>query len=386
MNYSKQTIDELDEAIIVSTLNSDYLASGPKSAEFERDLVEYTGAAHCAVCNSATSGLRAAIEGLKPFFVNGPGVWVPVITFVATAAVVLEADLDLELLDVEARTGNIDILALERKLASVIASGNQLPSAIIVVHMGGNPVDMESLSEICQPLGIRLIEDASHALSARYSGGGRVGSCEYSDATVFSFHPVKPITTGEGGCIMVNHDEVFRRIQKFVSHCVERSTYPTEPWRYDVIGNGRNYRLDELSAALGISQLRKLDGFRKSREEISSAYDKQFSDISHVGEFQHIQESAQSAFHLKIFLFSGDIVESANKRLIAYRKLVEMGIKVQVHYLPISELSYYKGLGYSTADYCGGLKYYSSCLSLPMYPFMDESVIAKIYESFVKLF
>jgi UDP-4-amino-4,6-dideoxy-N-acetyl-beta-L-altrosamine transaminase len=371
--YGRQEINELDKQAILEVLDSDFLTQGPQVPAFEQELGKRVGAAHCVAMNSATSALHSACLALGV----GPGdsVWTSAISFVASANCGIYCGAEIEFVDVVENTGNMSIPDLQKRLEAAESLG-KLPKVVIPVHFAGQPVDMPAIARLGKKYGFKIIEDASHALGATYEGEA-VGSCLYSSITVFSFHPVKMITTGEGGAATTNSPEIYARLQRIRSHGITRDPNSINisiegDWFYDQIEVGFNYRMTDLYAALGRSQLKRLDDFIARRENVSSHYARLLRENVNRGLTQ--DPKAKSSWHLFVVL-----VENSRERKIIFDGLRQEGILVNVHYRPIYRQSFYANMNkYDRSDFPGAERYYSSAISLPIFPGLEDLDVEKI--------
>ncbi len=366
--YGRQEITEDDVNSVVAVLRSDILTQGPVVPKFERAVADYCGAAHAVAVNSATSALHIACMALG----LGPGdwLWTSPITFVATANCALYCGARVDFVDIDPRTYNLCPLALERKLIEAEREG-RLPKVLAPVHFAGQPCDMLAIHALAQRYGFRIIEDASHAIGAEYRGKP-VGNCRYSDVTVFSFHPVKIITTAEGGMALTNRSELAGRMARLRSHGVTRdpasmTREPDGAWFYQQIELGMNYRMTELQAALGLSQLSRLDDYVARRHELAHRYDEKFASLPIV--LQHQSKDGRSALHLyPIWIDPSQVDRSA-----VFDRMRRSDIGVNVHYIPIYTQPYHRQRRmFSSADFPASERYYAGALSLPMFASMTE--------------
>ncbi len=366
ISYGRQTIDDSDVESIIDVLKSNYLTQGPAVTKFEDTLKERVGSQHAVAVNSGTSALHLACLVLDVS--EGDCVWVPAISFVASANCARYCGASVDFIDIDPRTGNLDIEALKEKLEQSKIE-DTLPKVLIVVHMAGNPLDMSEINQLASNYKFYIIEDASHALGAKYSCGEPVGSNKYSDITVFSFHPVKMITTGEGGMALTNNTGRANRMRTLSSHGIHRPEGGL-PWYYQQTELGFNYRLSDIHAALGTSQLRRLDEFIERRKSISNYYNKNISadDVTLLPYGEH----GESSFHL----FQ---IHTSNQYAL-YQQLKAEGILCQVHYIPIPSQPYFQDLGFKMKFYPSAEFFYKSVLSLPIYPLIDNASIEKIVE------
>lgn len=364
--YGRQDISEADIEAVIGVLRSDYLTQGPAVPQFEQRLASYCGCRYAVAVNSATSALHLACLALGV----GPGdrVWTSPITFAASANAALYCGAEVDFVDIDPLSYNMSPAKLEEKLELAAREG-LLPKVIIPVHLTGQSCDMRSIKSMADRHGVRLIEDASHAVGGTYMGAP-VGSCRFSDITVFSFHPVKIVTTGEGGMAMTNDAELAERMGMDRTHGITRDPVLMQgaadhgPWYYEQQRLGFNYRLTDVAAALGLSQLDRLDEFVARRREIAATYDAELSDLPVVRPWQHPE--ASSAFHLYVVRI--DRTRSNRDRLTVFNALRAGGIGVNLHYIPVYKQPYYRGLGFPE-DYCPQAEdYYAEAISLPMFP------------------
>jgi UDP-4-amino-4,6-dideoxy-N-acetyl-beta-L-altrosamine transaminase len=362
--YARQSISDDDVNSVVSVLKSDFLTQGPQVPLFEQAVAEYVGSKYCVAVNSATSGLHIACLALG--IGSGDVVWTSVISFVASANCARMCGAEIGFVDIDPQTMNLSSEDLRQKLEDASRS-DRLPKCLIVVHMAGQPADMHEIAELCAQYSVLIIEDASHALGAEYRGE-RVGSCSYSSATVFSFHPVKLITTGEGGAVTTNSHDIARCMEMIRSHGITRDhdefVNPTpEPWAYEQQLLGFNYRLSDFSAALGHSQLLRLDQFVRRRNEIADRYIQLFADCEVV--LPKVSANRKSSFHL--FVVQVDFAKKEIDKARFFQKMKTRGISLNVHYRPICDQPYYQDLGFSSSEFPIARSYYQAAVSLPMY-------------------
>ncbi len=376
--YGRQEITQEDIDSVVDVLRSDYLTQGPKVPEFEKSIQDYCGVAHALAVNSATSALHLACLALNV----GPRdeVWTSPITFVASANCARYCGASVEFVDIDPRTYNLSTEVLEDKLNHRKNSGGILPSVVIPVHMGGQSCDMAAMQALGDEFDFRIIEDASHAIGGRYRDEP-IGNCRYSDITVFSFHPVKIITTAEGGVATTESVSLAQKMALFRNHGVTRDpSQMTRPagghWYYEQIELGYNYRMTDVQAALGCSQMRRLDAKVSIRHEIAERYDAELATLPLVCPYR--ENFNYSAFHLYIVLLEKAL---ASDREAVFESLRESGIGVNVHYIPVHTQPYYRQMGFNTGDFPCAEDYYSRALSLPLFPTLtrqqqDEVIVA----------
>jgi len=367
--YGRQDISESDIQTVVDVLSSDFLTQGPAVPAFEKSIADYCGAHHAVAVNSATSALHIACLALDV----GPNdeVWTTPITFVASANCALYCGASIDFVDIGPRTYNLSVERLAEKLAQAAKSGD-LPKVVIPVHLCGQPCDMAGIHALSQQYGFKIIEDASHAIGGKYRGES-IGNCHYSDITVFSFHPVKIITTAEGGMAMTNDAQLAKRMQLLRSHGITRDvsemTHASEgPWYYQQINLGYNYRMTDLQAALGLSQMQRLDEFVAKRHKIAKLYDQFLADLPVITPWQ--DADSYSGLHLYVIrLKLGDIGGTHRQ---VFEALRAAGIGVNLHYIPVYRQPYYEGLGFKAGLCPESERYYAEAISLPMYPGLTE--------------
>jgi len=365
--YGKQCIDEEDIRSVVKVLRSDLITQGPVVEEFERALAEFCGARFAVAFNSGTSALLAAYFALGlsegDEFITSP------LTFTATANAGIWLGAKPVFVDVEMDTGNIDGDLIEEAVT-------ERTKLLSVVHYAGHPVDLEKVGRVARSYGLRVVEDACHALGASYRGS-RIGSCVYSDATVFSFHPVKHITTGEGGAVLTNDEDVYEKLLMFRNHGITRNpkkfTGRSEGgWYYECQFPGLNLRITDIQCALGLSQLGKLETFVMKRRKIANIYTDSLAGSS-LFEVPVEKDYAYHSYHLYPVL-----VKKENRRGEIYRILRSRGIGVQVHYIPVYWHPFYRRLGYRKGLCPSAEAFYRREISLPLYPCMKEEEITRI--------
>ncbi len=372
--YSRQNINKSDIESVLEVLKSDYLTQGPKTPLFESKLSEKFDAKYAIAVNNATSALHLACLSLG--VTKNDIVWTSTITFVASANCARYCGAEIDLVDIDSNNFNISTDKLEEKLIKA-KKKNRLPKVLIPVHLAGNPCDMERIYNLSKEYGFKIIEDASHAMGARYKNS-KIGSCKYSDITVFSFHPVKMITTAEGGVCLTNNKDLHDKIYNLRSHGIIRSNYtnPDEnhgPWYYEQTELGFNYRLNDILSALGASQLDRLDSFIEKRNKLANYYLNKLKENKFLIP-QIINKQDLSSYHLFIVKIDKSHFES---RLNLFEKLRGEGYFVNIHYIPIYKHPYYSKM-FDKNDFSNSEEYYSSCISLPLYPNLDETEIDKV--------
>lgn len=370
IRYGQQDINQDDIDAVVSVLQSVNLTQGPTIADFEQKVSHMVGTTHAVAVNSATSALHIACLALD----LGPGdwLWTTPNTFVASANCALYCGAKVDFVDIDPATYNLCPLALELKLIEAEKTG-RLPKIVVPVHLSGQPCDMAAIFALGQRFGFRIIEDASHAIGGSYKGEP-IGNCHYSDITVFSFHPVKIITTAEGGMALTNDAELAVRLGLYRSHGITRDaelmTKPMEgPWYYQQVALGYNYRMTDLQAALGISQLVRLKDFVARRHDIARRYQSLLSDLPITLPWQH--PNSHSAFHLYVIRLHLDKIENCRREVFEYMR--KKDIMVNLHYIPVHTQPYYLQFGFKDGDYPEAEKYYREAISIPMHPSLSNS-------------
>ena len=369
--YARQSIGLGDLVSVVSALRSEYLTQGPIVEKFEWAVSKHSGSQFAVAVNSATSALHIACLALGVG--KGDIVWTSAITFVASANSAIYCGAKVDFVDIEPTTYNMSVTDLRRKL-EIAAQTGSLPKVVIPVHLTGQPCDMFAIRALAKEYGFRVIEDASHAIGASYKGG-QVGNCEYSDITVFSFHPVKIITTGEGGMAMTNDGEIASKLKSLRSHGITRDAAlmqkpPDGPWYYEQLELGYNYRMTDFQAALGLNQLKKIGKFVKRRHEIARLYELGLNQVDLITPYQ--ATDASSAFHLYVIQ-----VNPKTHRKI-FEGLRDSGILVNLHYIPVYRHPFYSGFGYDASNYPNAESYYSRAISLPMFPKLKNKQVKRI--------
>lgn len=367
--YGHQDISEADIRAVMDVLRSDFLTQGPTVPAFEKAISTYCGVEHAVAANSATSALHIACLALG--VEAGDVVWTSPITFVASANCALYCGARVDFVDIDPRTCNMSVERLAEKLEQAEKSG-RLPKVVIPVHLCGQPCDMAGIRALSQRYGFKIIEDASHAIGGRYRGEP-IGNCRYSDITVFSFHPVKIITTGEGGMSLTNDGNLAKRMQLLRSHGITREAAdmthaPDGDWYYQQVELGFNYRMTDIHAALGLSQMQRLDEFVAKRHEIAGRYNDSLARLPVVALWQH--PDSYSAFHLYVIRLK--LAEIGKTHRQAFETLRAAGIGVSLHYIPVYRQPYYERLGFK-AGYCPEAEqYYAETISLPIYASLAE--------------
>lgn len=380
--YGRQDISPDDIAAVVEVLRSDHLTQGPCVPAFEAAVAKACHASHAVAVNSATSALHVACLALGV----GPGdtVWTSPITFVASANCARYCGADVDFVDIDPRTYNLCADRLAEKLAAAARAG-RLPKVVIPVHLTGQPCDMHGIRALGQQYGFRIIEDASHAIGGRYRGEP-IGNSRYSDITVLSFHPVKIITTAEGGMALTNDAVLARRMALLRSHGITRDeaemTHPSEgPWFYQQVDLGFNYRMTDVQAALGLSQLQRLDDFVAARHRLAGEYNARLAGLPIVTPFQHAD--GYSAFHLYVIRLKLAAISRTHRDV--FESMRAAGLGVNLHYIPVYLQPYYRALGFDRG-YCPNAEaYYSEAITLPLFPALTAADINAVVAAVAKL-
>ena len=369
--YGRQDIDGADRQAVINVLCSEWLTQGPLIEQFEMALSRYFGSLYVVAVSSATAALHITYKALD----IGPGdiVWTTPNTFVATANAALYCGAEIDFVDIDPKSYCMSLDRLEEKLLKAKQSGGKLPSLVTTVHFAGQSCDMPRLHVLGQQYGFKIVEDASHAIGAN-ANGGMVGDCRFSDACIFSFHPVKIITTGEGGAISTNNAELKQRLHELRSHGITRDQQRMRGqseggWYYQQIDLGFNYRLTDLQAALGLSQLQRIDRFITRRRYLAARYDKLLENAPLVLPWQHSE--GESAFHLYPVVLKLDQLSVGREKI--YNELRDSGIGVNVHYIPVHLQPYYRKFGFSVGDYPCAESYYEAALTIPLFQSMTDT-------------
>lgn len=368
--YGRQYVDDEDIEEVVKVLKSDFLTTGPVIEEFEKKVADYVGAKYAVAVANGTAALHSACYAAN--IGKGDEVITTPITFAASSNCAFYCGAVPVFADIDPKTYNIDPSDIEKKITD-------RTKAIIAVHFTGQPCDMGKIHEIANKHGLIVIEDAAHALGAVYEGK-KVGSL--SEMTTFSFHPVKHITTGEGGMVLTNHQELYERLKLFRTHGITREEHLLRkndgPWYYEQLDLGYNYRITDIQCALGISQMKKLPYFLERRKEIAERYQEAFADCDNI-QRPYQKPGCENAWHLYVIRIKG------GKRKEVFEKLREAGIGVNVHYIPVYQHPYYQEHGYKDISCPNAEQYYEEAISLPIYPALKEAEQQYVIETVQKI-
>lgn len=371
ISYGRHDINQADVDAVVEVLRSDFLTQGPAVPLYEQTIATYCGTQYAVAANSATSALHIACLALD--LGQGDWLWTSSITFVASANCGLYCGAQVDFVDIDPFTYNMSVDRLAEKLDQAEKDG-KLPKIVIPVHLCGQPCDMAGIYALSRQYGFKIIEDASHAIGGKYRNEP-IGNCRYSDITIFSFHPVKIITTGEGGMALTNDPLLADRMQRYRSHGITSDASKMQPrpadeiWNYQQISLGFNYRMTDIQAALGLSQMQRLDEFVTKRHSIAQRYDEMLAYMPVVTPWQHAD--SYSSFHLyPIRLKLGEINKTHRQ---VYEALRAEGILVNLHYIPVYRQPYYEKMGFRKGYCPEAEQYYSEVSSIPMYPGLTEA-------------
>ncbi|CAN1525976.1 WecE Predicted pyridoxal phosphate-dependent enzyme apparently involved in regulation of cell wall biogenesis [Methylophilaceae bacterium] len=381
--YGRQDINQADIDAVIAVLRSDFLTQGPAVPAFEKAVADYCSVLYAVAVNSATSALHIACLALG--IGKDDVVWTSPVTFVASANCALYCGASVDFVDIDPQTYNMSVACLSEKL-TVAKKAGKLPKVVIPVHLCGQSCDMAAIHKLGQQYGFKIIEDASHAIGGKYKGKP-IGNCRYSDITVFSFHPVKIITTGEGGMAMTNDAQLAKRMQLLRSHGITRDIndmthVPDGAWYYQQIDLGYNYRMTDMQGALGLSQMQRVDEFVATRHTIAERYNQLLAGLPVYTPWQH--EDSYSGLHLYVIRLNLSEIGKTHRQV--FEALREMNIGVNLHYIPVYLQPYYENLGFK-AGYClEAEQYYAEVISLPMYPYLTEMQQDEVVTALKKAF
>ena len=371
IKYGRQEIIQSDIDAVNDVLKSDWLTQGPTVPAFEEKVAKYCGSNFSVATNSATSALHVACLALD--LKKGDILWTCPNTFVASSNAALYCGASVDFVDCNKDTYNIDVNKLEEKLQKA-KKLKKLPKIVMPVHLTGQSSEMEPIANLGKEYGFKIIEDASHGIGGDYKNM-KVGSCKYSDITVFSFHPVKIITTGEGGMALTNNEEIYKKLKKFRSHGVtsdieEMEVRPeNELWNYQQVCLGYNYRMTDISAALGINQMERLDSYISKRHIIADKYNRELSGLPLKLPFQH--KDTYSSYHLYVIRLMLDKISKSHKEI--HDEFIKAGINVNLHYVPVYRQPFYEKMGFKEGYCPESEQYHRTALSIPMYPTLKDS-------------
>ena len=364
INYGRQSISQEDIDEVVEVLKSDFLTQGPVVQTFEDAVANKVNSKYAVATNSATSALHISCLALG--LTSNDYLWTSTITFVASANCALYCGANIDFVDIDAKTFNISVLKLEKKLLSA-KKDNKLPKIVVVVHMTGQSAEMDKIHQLSLKYGFKVIEDASHALGGKYQGK-YIGSCQFSDITIFSFHPVKIITSAEGGMALTNSQEISKKLKVLRTHGITRDPnlmlkQNNEFWRYEQIDLGFNYRMSDLHAALGLSQLKRLNMFLEKRHYLANRYNKLLAKLPVT--IPHQNHECYSSFHLYIILLDIQKINKSQSQI--FDSMRARGIGVNLHYIPVHTQPFYKSLGFKDSQFPKSMEFSSRAMSLPIY-------------------
>jgi len=359
--YGKQNVNKVDIEAVVSVLQSDFLTQGPAIEKFEQYVAKYCGAKYAVAVTNATSALHIAClaAGLK----KGDILWTTPITFTASANCGRYCGADIDFVDIDKKTYNISVEELEEKLINTDAK----PKVVVPVHFTGQSCDMEKLYRLAKQYNFKIIEDASHAIGGEYKGH-KVGCCEFSDMVVFSFHPVKIVTTGEGGMVLTNNKDLYDKLILYRSHGITRNpdlmTKKSDgPWYYQQINLGFNYRMTDIQAALGYSQMQRIDEFVAKRRYLVNRYNDLLKDLPLILPYQI--DEANSSWHLYVVKIDFNKVDK--DKVDIFKEMKNKGVCLNLHYIPVHTQPYYQSLGFKQGDFPNSEQYYKDVFTLPLY-------------------
>ncbi len=364
ISYGRQDISEQDIEAVIAILRSDWLTQGPAITRFEQTVADYCGVKHAIAVSSATAALHIAC------LASGLGdrdlLWTSPNTFVASANCGLYCGAKVNFVDIDPHTYNLSIDELEKKLTKA-AKQKCLPKVLIPVHFAGQSCEMEKIAALSQQYGFKVIEDASHAIGSKYHGKA-IGCCEFSEMAIFSFHPVKIITTGEGGMILTNHQDLYEKLMRLRSHGITRNPDLMQgeshgAWYYQQLDLGFNYRMTDIQAALGTSQMQRLDEFVTRRRYLAQRYDRLLQDLPITLPYQH--SDTESSWHLYVIRLNLDKINKTHRQV--FEELRESGIGVNLHYIPVHIQPYYQDIGFQSGDFPEAERYYQDAISIPLY-------------------
>jgi|APSaa5957512535_1039671.scaffolds.fasta_scaffold38082_2 UDP-4-amino-4,6-dideoxy-N-acetyl-beta-L-altrosamine transaminase len=381
--YGRQEITEDDVAEVEKVLRSDFLTQGPTVPKFEKNISDYCGSSNAVAVNSATSALHIACLALG--LDKGDYLWTSPNTFVASANCARYCGAEVDFVDINPNTYNISVDALSEKLKKAEQDG-KLPKIVVPVHFAGQPCEMPAIHKLSKKYGFKIIEDASHAIGASYNQI-KVGSCKHSDITVFSFHPVKIVTTGEGGMALTNNNDLAGKMHRLRTHGITNDKLlmhqrpKNEIWNYQQIELGFNYRMNDIQAALGLSQMNRLDEYIKIRHKIAEVYDKKFFNLPIKTPWK--SSDYYSSYHLYPIRIKEDLNLKTQKEI--YKELWKKGIAVNLHYVPVHRQPYYENLGFKKKTFPESEKFHRETISLPMFPTLTNKLQKFVIDTVTKV-
>ena len=380
--YGRQDITNEDIDNVIKTLKSDFLTQGPVTPRFEKSVSNYCNVKYAVAVNSATSALHISCMALG--LSKGDHLWTSPISFVASANAAIYCEAEVDFVDIDYSSNNLCVVDLERKLIEA-EKQNKIPKIVMPVHMAGKSCDMKKIKELSVRFGFKIIEDASHAIGGEYYNA-KVGSCEYSDITVFSFHPVKIITTAEGGMALTNNQELYAKLQLLRSHGVTRDTElmidsQDQDWYYEQLLLGYNYRMNDLQSALGLSQMKRLKKYVKKRNDIAKIYNENLYNLEIM--LPDICDSVLSSFHLYIIKLKNNSMKFRNE---LFKFLKNNSVGVNLHYIPIYNHPFYKKMNYDVSLFPNAEKYYRNAISIPIHPNLSKDQILFISQKISEFF
>lgn len=378
--YGKQSIDQNDIDAVVEVLKSDLLTQGPTIEKFEKCVAEYCGAKYAVVVTSATAALH--ISCIAAGLGKGDILWTSPITFTASANCGRYCGADVDFVDIDPATYNMSVAELEKKLQAAEIK----PKVVVPVHLAGQSCEMDKIYRLSQEYGFKVIEDASHAIGADYKAT-KVGCCKYSDMTVFSFHPVKIVTTGEGGMVLTNDKDLYEKLVLYRSHGITRDSKlmtrtADGPWYYQQIDLGFNYRMTDMQAALGYSQMQKVDEFVSKRRYLAERYNELLKNINDI-QLPYQNEDTNSSWHLYVVRVDFSKISKTKQQIFA--EIKEKGIRLNLHYIPVHTQPYYESLGFKDGDFPNSEKYYEEAFTLPLYYSLTDEQQDYIVKSLVEV-
>jgi UDP-4-amino-4,6-dideoxy-N-acetyl-beta-L-altrosamine transaminase len=367
--YARQDISQQDVDAVVEVLLSDWLTQGPTIERFEKAVATYCGVKYAVAVSSATAGLHIACLGLD--LSQGDILWTSPNTFVSSANCALYCGASIDFVDIDPRTYNLSVNELEDKLNLAQHEG-KLPKVVIPVHFAGQSCEMERIYALSKQYGFQIIEDAAHSIGGKYQEKP-IGCCQYSDMVVFSFHPVKIVTTGEGGMVLTNREDLYQKLIRLRTHGITRNADLMDnlshgSWYYQQIELGYHYRMTDIQAALGVSQMTRLDEFVKRRHDLVQRYNRLLQDLPLTLPWQHLD--TYPSWHLYVIRLNLDKISKSQRQI--FEELRQAGIGVNLHYIPMHTHPYYQNFGFRWGDFPTAEAYYKEAISLPLYPGLTE--------------